>query len=723
MKENVIKNWEIDPEMLYEGYYLAQRAGDASRSPYFLKEDEDITDLDLYDFPHVDSYEIAVGAAWPSLSAFPGPSGSFDPSKYRIGMVCSMILNGTQTDEGPLYIYIYSERERTLGSNPRIVLTLDSGDELVVYLPSGLSIGECSLIAFWVTEDGSTYWTNTSTPHDTIQASSVFSMDSFYAIRWEDDNLSRGAFDARLYAAGGAGYEEDADSPAVDAGSKDFLNGGTTSTNCTLATDVFLPNTPDNEAPNKLGEMDNKDSSGDIVPWEDPSSPMYGTGDDLDMGYHYWGACYDDSDNYTTNPSNYYRVISLRHPKDGCGEIDYEVDEETLTFHPDIGSLKKIAIASSEYNNTEKTISCFFTNVIRDDGMEGDYHGLVCYKRFRGGDGSYGVVDYFKSHSNDILNFKCMAMTTGDDASGTMGKPIYLIVFSYCVNDAEYYNGETIDVYRYEPVSDNWVKVIKMGVPNEMVHFTDVALAAYDEDLVLFWTQHNDVNGKYYIKGYRLEDAATTPGVKLLDQPVSYIIETSNIIQNISADWDPDISKPRISWTQKDGSDGNFDIWAAQVTFNAATQQPDGYTQRYRIFSDAQNNDARNPTIVVNLNNPSNEYYEAFTALTCNTEVIRVDLESINGVDSWQTPVTVIDEGSALVGDTSISYRAFGNPKHIWNDGIQIFTDTEVLQPCNYMHPKDVKLCTNKLDKVNLFTSFREETGDDQKIIIQQLEP
>ena len=281
MKENAFKNWEIDPEMLYEGYYLAQHAGDASRSPYLLNQSEEVTGISVTGIP-AESMNVFIAAGQPAPSSFPSYETS---SSYRYfciifegQTVC--LTQGTQTSEGNLFIALFHEsKSLTLGSNPRIDITLDSGDVLKAYLPPGEQFSEGSWLALWVMEDGSSYWCHTdqAPSGSTSDIADVFDMDAYYASRWHDDNLSRGAFDARLYAAGGAGYEEDADSPAVDAGSKDFLNGGSTSTNCTLATDVFFPNTPDNEPPNKLGEMDNKDSSGDIVPWEDPSSPMYGT--------------------------------------------------------------------------------------------------------------------------------------------------------------------------------------------------------------------------------------------------------------------------------------------------------------------------------------------------------------------------------------------------------------------------------------------------------------
>ena len=241
------------------------------------------------------------------------------------------------------------------------------------------------------------------------------------------------------------------------------------------------------------------------------------------------------------------------------------------------------------------------------------------------------------------------------------------------------------------------------------------------DDLVVFWIKkYHDASIDDYINkiyGYRIQDAATRTDAVNFQEVSEYLAEGDDLGM-ISTDWDPDINvnTARIAWTKKEG--GNYNTYAARVTFHPETNQPDGVAQRYKIFDGTR--DALNPKIVVNHNNPQGEMKEAFCSFTSDNKFKRVDLEVIDGVDYWQTPVNVIDDDISDQ-EANITYREFGNPRHIWiNQGIH--TESEKIENGGIA----AKLCTNRDNKRDIYSAYRwerERPPQYNMVIIRQLEP
>ena len=97
------------------------------------------------------------------------------------------------------------------------------------------------------------------------------------------------------------------------------------------------------------------------------------------------------------------------------------------------------------------------------------------------------------------------------------------------------------------------------------------------------------------------------------------------------------------------------------------------------------------------------------------------DLESSDGVDDWQDPDDVISGYGFESGEMGVTYRAFGTPLHIWKKSGIIYTDREALDDSNTVAA--VKLYTGRKNNLDIYSSYKQETGSNQKIIIRQLEP
>jgi hypothetical protein len=94
-----------------------------------------------------------------------------------------------------------------------------------------------------------------------------------------------------------------------------------------------------------------------------------------------------------------------------------------------------------------------------------------------------------------------------------------------------------------------------------------------------------------------------------------------------------------------------------------------------------------------------------------------------DGIDTWQEPVTVDEESGMYPWGTWVTYRAFGSPRQIWIKSNKIYTENGVLDPVDSRDPSGVKLCTNRNNRIDIYSSFSQYTGDNRKIMIHQLEP
>ncbi len=718
---NIVENWQTDKDFTFDGYYLSQRTGDASRRPFILRNDQLLATQNGIDLS--DTVQGGYGCVYVLTDDGSGLGETYSTSnRGRCSFYYSnyYYTRGTQTTPGPLTI-IFCSGGISMTDNPSLTLNFADGMQLKVWLPALGYLSSGSKMTFWVAEDGSTYYAHTGKAP--VYDHPYWNMDAYYALRWFSSNLARSAYDA-----GGK-------SPAIDAGSKDFLNGGVTRTQYeSLEEDnLIMPaeNTEDNPPPEYRDDFDNQhwdwnNHIDEALSWEDPGSNTYGTKDDLDIGYHYWGACYHKLygtvHRFTRDPNEAETVVTLRHPKEASVEIKYTVGEEELIFRPEITSPEHIAVASSEYNGQEKTIACFRTNRVND--QSDDAHCLVCYNRFRGGSGSQGVICDFLAIGSYTAHISNLFMTTGSGASGSMEKPIYLAINVLWGTVPADLRASQVKVYRYEPGDqDDWVLVGDhfFNAPDQYTYFKDVALAADGDDVVVFWIRR-ELSQEDEFWGYRIENAAwesTATDFYEVEEP---FLSFQTATDMMNADWDPDdwINAPRITWT--DWEDGKYKTWAAQVTFLGG--QPDDITQR-KLISDEGADSAKNPSIAVNhpqfdLDNP----YEAFASFTCGRSILRSDLQSSGGNDTWTLEDSLASGPDVYEGETCVTYRAFGTPLNIWEQDDELYTDREIIPTRWGPNPKGVKLCTNRHNQTDIFTTYARYSGlGNTKIMVQQLEP
>jgi hypothetical protein len=487
-----------------------------------------------------------------------------------------------------------------------------------------------------------------------------------------------------------------------------------------------------------LGDFDNQDASGNVKSWEDEDSNTYAEKDEIDMGYHYWGVGY----HWVTGvgyPITYDLdemeiPVTLRHPKDASFLIFHVIGGEEEEFHPDGDPV----VASSSYDGEDITISCFPTDTASTSTV------LMCYKRFRGDEDSQGVVAQFQSDFNTFEEdaeprIDEMAMTTGASASGTMSETIYLS-FSVSWRCERYLVGSQLQVYRYEPAvgenEEEWICIADQVLTDteNLPYFHDVALAAYTDTLTVMWIQedYDGMDTTAAIYGYRIFDAAitTTVNTEIFSEKgwIKDIPYISTFESHIDADWDEDINKPRIAWTEWDSVDDVFKTHAAQVTFDSEPPyQPDGVYLEYVISDEEATHSTENPSIAVNrFSLPGithDDVPEVFTGYMCYHSAIRVDCESVEGTDTWQDPVTIDEDYGMYPWETWVTYRAFGSPRQIWIKSSKIYTDKEVLDSSESRNSSGVKLCTNRNNRKDIYSSYSQYADYDRKIMIQQLEP
>jgi hypothetical protein len=588
------------------------------------------------------------------------------------------------------------------------------------------------------------------------------------------ENLMKSAWDGRLADEGGAGYESLAHSPAVNKGSKDWLNGAYTNSDSEIQSGYVICKTSDNPAPNRIGEFDNQDDTWtqasyeeipDDVLWEHTDSRMKGTKDDLDMGYHYLAAFYGEwsgsSDHVLiTDPAEIEEFATLRHPKEATeGKLTYEVYDDVeeeyvdaefslvyenpnISFDPYVNP----SVASITYDQNDITISAFpMEHWFYAENTEQKFgHLLVCYKNFR--TGTTDVVDSFDYTPTGTLysgNPFCQPfrITSVSNATGDISDFIYLAVPVNWYNP--YWEGYQLKVYRYDPSSDDWTCIancVHSASEDADKANHDMGLAAEGDDLFIFNLQDDWSSGNhaYKMTGFKIEDAATRSSAittfasgNMWDIPTpayqNYFYHTT-----IDAAWDPKISMPRVAWTQWDYTVSPTRIsYSGRVTFHQYTGQPNGlyYDGTISAPSDGV---AYKIAIKANrytfnsISSGDTGVNETFTATGCINSLYHrdVNVNETSGLDEWQTPYTVQNASGITAWETSLCSTAFGTSRHIWisNTGSELRTENGLIDKRSTTRKLDS--CTNSTNLTGIFTTYIQyHNEDDKKIMIQQLEP
>ncbi len=627
---------------------------------------------------------------------------------------------GTQLTAGPLTLFIIAMDEWTFGDYASIVLHFTDGTKLRIHLPAITITYNNNVLTLWVAEDGSTYYGHSAKqPLDYFSFLSereAWNTDAYYATHWEINNLAVSSYD---HANGGT-------SLAVDAGSMDWLSGGTTKTS---HFGYPIPNGisgyQDNSAPDNYDYPDSESNLTHFI-----SHP-------IDLGYHYGSA-----EQIFLNDSYY---TTLRNPRDSIDTFDY-MDFEDL--EPKIDE-ECLAIASGNYNNLvenkDRTLICFATNqvIIEENSVDMRYQ-FIGYKRFR--ESGTKVVRQLSPRQYDIdippydiighPNVTHLSMTTSQNSTSGDSTPIFLASTIRMDNyNAIYpydYIAYSVYVYRYDPPTllnpERWIMV---GALETLVYedkegtylneIDDIAITADGDDLTVVWVESlrlfPDIISTE-LKAYRIEDASTRMTADNINPQPLYrpLYYNLSIETRLSADWDNAIQMPRISWNERISDTSPYSIWSARVGYDNG--QPNRLIAP-SIISGNPVYDCAFPTISVNryiVNNVNNtnssEAFSIFSELGTYDLMINT-LELTSGNDSWTGPIPFTD--SDEIG--SVTYRGFGTEKTVFIKDNKLISNTDELYPSN-IYTKSPVITTNKMSNTDIFTTFYTD-----KIIIQGINP
>jgi len=368
---------------------------------------------------------------------------------------------------------------------------------------------------------------------------------------------------------------------------------------------------------------------------------------------------------------------------------------------------------------------------------------LLCYHRFRDETNETmdfdPMIDMFVSYDDEgwfTPSLGSVALATSEN------EPTYLAAL-ICWFDQDYFYRYDINVYRYQPddEEEKWHKIAsksaelyESGISKQ--DYLDVALAVDGDDVIVLWTISDDDEGQNSICGYRIEGASTvnfdndfTIGTKAF-----LYADEGNLLSMLSADWDPHdgVGTARVVWQEyQEYINYKAVIWPGRVNFDPITHQPFNMT-RYDYLnpiSGSSSYSAMNPVVVVNRPalpglNMSNTY-EAFAGYALGSDIKQNDcnVDEYTYDDEWEGPVLVNPNQSSGYNDTSLTYRAFGNTKHIWRYNNIVYLDDYVLNEREVIGTKALKLTTNRENRTDIYSSYKQYSNDEAKIMIQQLEP
>jgi hypothetical protein len=352
----------------FDGYYMVQGNGDASRRPLRLG---DITGIGpfkrIYGYDgevFEDTIQVHYCIEVRVSEQIPGSWYTFTllgASEWE-GVGGPIYIDGDETAPMPVAVRIKTYDDG-IPPVPGTVygyyfdITIANGSTVRVWLPP-FTLNAYQLAAYWVSEDGSTYFTNMA--HTEVfsfgaSISTVFDTDSYYALRWDTSTANGGQPAQAGYDVGN--YINAGTSPAVDAGTVDLLNAGTSKT------EISVNNKNIGDQP-----YSGWDSITNLRIWADEPSQAKPK---LDVGYHYSG------DAYTVKVSEgeyEKQAVAIRFPKQGVNQevaVDYitVADEVEVHYWLDKGDAAKTVFSGYRYHAgtwAERTGAVFETRPIHE---------------------------------------------------------------------------------------------------------------------------------------------------------------------------------------------------------------------------------------------------------------------------------------------------------------------------------------------------------------------
>ncbi len=301
---------------------------------------------------------------------------------------------------------------------------------------------------------------------------------------------------------------------------------------------------------------DQSDAVYTAVATRDNPNTSSGTDDSLllrmDIGYHYFG--------------------SLRHPRERIPAISVvtEFGEVYPIFR--VAEAHQLAIASGAYNSQidfpDTTIATFRGDYI-PEGLPERY-AFFLFHQFRSQNNN-GSIDFYGPVSVGGYDYpwpaiERVAMTATTQYDNPPGVIYAACTVNWYMDDPAYFGQSGLYVYRYNDAQGTWTQIGEhvISVPDPygpMPFCTEVALAARNEDLWVFWMEVLPVGEEEVeqgIYGDRIVDAATITARQTIDNANLLWPLTIQGVQEqaLDADWDRNwyqhapYGNPRIIWSQ-----------------------------------------------------------------------------------------------------------------------------------------------------------------------------
>jgi hypothetical protein len=682
-----------------DGFYLAQRSGDANRFPLITSGIQSISVPYPTQFPT--NTEIFVGVS-SSTTTYEWGGTNFKGHLYVGGNYES----GNQQGAGALWITLGDfgvcyGAENNLYDNAVVIITLTTGETIQVYLPQ-YSMNECEAVTFWVASDGSIYHANSNHSANLIYEQ-LSNQDAWYAMGYDVPNgLAKSAYD------GGAR------SVAVDRGAVKVSNYQSSTYKYTLSVSTGYTNT------NKVTQ-DNS-SLYRVIPASLPAQIADPLGR-LDAGFHYGGSVYFTTDifNKNTEPSGHYDYYFMNDERRDIGAGEY--DSNQLTGHQ-ILTYTGISAGLEEHNWQTPCYHVLNTPVISPiDPNFKVLHDWYTEQQFQYPP-TAEVTQIPVTVSPNGAIFCAFAVNHYTDTSGD---------YRYLQSG---YSNHYLHIYRYRPDTLDWRLIAQYDTNGQIQETFDIvgiettfhslSLAASNDTVWVSWVEKR-YSGSFDFDPYpgiSIQTALCSAVVPADPVTVTHIGVSPNIVntlvnqlyvftgrsEQVSLTWDPYISSllkagVRIAFVNDQNSDNSADI-----IYNLLNTDG-GVLSRNLTLDVLVDYSSKKASIVFNPNVNSSSY-RAYIA--DNLENGAFYVKAHNLTDEVNETWTTDSYFSNIQGDhPDLSYRCTGSKLVAWDK----YGYIQMPGLTNGLHLQGTaeypRIGTDRVNNQDLFISWKDEYDTD----------
>jgi hypothetical protein len=488
------------PKNSDDGFYLAQRSGDASRFPLIASGVQNISIPNSSQFPSGTNIFVGISSSVVVLNL-----GEEILNDYKGHLeIGNSFESGNQSGTGPLWIMIgdisYAwEKNDIIFDNATVNITLSNGEIVTVCLPQS-NVDQEEAMIYWIASDGSVY--HASSTHSAIysECADKGNQDAWYAMGYDMPNgLAKSAYD------GGAR------SGAVDRGAVKVTTYQGNTYKYTLSVSTGYTNT--NKVIQDNNSLCRKISATIPTQTADPVGR-------LDAGFHYGSSVYHTTDAVTTFGMN-NRIY--KYSDDIAWDPTYDISlfPSSCTKEP---YLRRVV--SSNYNtntliNSEVMVFPAFGPLINpNDGNSRNYLAIGYHLHNTPLVG--GIVEYISdiranalismTSKGDVLDKLGPRIRYVDSAATSEGDTLVAVQWDkYYLSQGQSIQEENVNTYRFDENNYSWVTVMSLVNSHQLeygTHIGGMAIAGDDSNL---WLS---------ISGTNLED--NTMQLKMAKIPLKY---------------------------------------------------------------------------------------------------------------------------------------------------------------------------------------------------------